>query len=87
MIVSIKVGDLIEANSRLLEEAREQLEQRIADASAETYLTTEKVLEMLGVSQTTLWRWAKQGYLVPIMYGGKKRYRKSEVVRIVEGVA
>ena len=87
MMVTIKVGDLIEANSLLLEQARAQLEQQIADASAETYLTAEKVREMLAVSRTTLWRWAKQNYLVPIMYGGQKRYRRSDVERIVEGAA
>lgn len=87
MVVSIKVGDLIEANNILLENARAQLEQKIADASAETYLTTEKVHEMLSVSLTTLWRWEKRGYLVPISYGGQKRYRKSDVERIIEGVA
>lgn len=87
MIVSIKVGDLIEANSLLLEQAREQLEQRIADASAESYLTTDKVCQMLDVSTTTLWRWAKQDYLVPLSYGGQKRYRKSDVERIIEGRA
>lgn len=87
MVVSIKVGDLIEANNILLENARAQLEQKIADASAETYLTTEKVCKMLDVSVTTLWRWAKTKYLVPITYGGQKRYRKSDVERIIEGAA
>ena len=87
MVVSIKVGDLIEANNILLENARAQLEQQIADASAETYLTTEKVRQMLDVSVTTLWRWEKAKYLVPITYGGQKRYRKSDVERIIEGAA
>ena len=85
LVVSIKVGDLIEANSLLIEQARAQLEQKIADASGETYLSKDKVCQMLDVSVTTLWRWAKQNYLVPISYGGQKRYRKSDVERIVEG--
>jgi DNA-binding transcriptional MerR regulator len=85
MVVSIKVGDLIQANNLLIEQARAQLEQKIADASAETYLTTEKVREMLSVSITTLWRWEKRGYLVPISYGGQKRYRKSDIEKILEG--
>ena len=87
MVVSIKVGDLIEANNILLENARAQLEQQIADASAETYLTTEKVRQMRDVSVPTLCRWAKAKYLVPITYGGQKRYRKSDVERIIEGAA
>lgn len=85
MVVSIKVGDLIEANTVLLANAREQLEQKIADASAETYLSKEKVCQMLDVSATTLWRWEKAGYLVPLVFGGQKRYRKSDVQRILEG--
>ena len=85
MVVSIKVGDLIEANTLLVENARAQLEQRIADASAETYLSKEKVCQMLDVSATTLWRWEKAGYLVPLVFGGQKMYRKSDVQRILEG--
>lgn len=85
MVVAVKVGDLIEANTVLLANAREQLEQRIADASAETYLSKEKVQQMLDVSATTLWRWEKAGYLVPIAFGGQKRYRKSDVQRMLEG--
>jgi DNA-binding XRE family transcriptional regulator len=85
MIVSIKVGDLIEANNLLLDNARAQLEQKIIDANAETYLSKEKVLQMLDVSATTLWRWEKQGYLVPISFGGQKRYKHSDIKKILEG--
>ena len=87
MIVSIKVGDLVEANNLLLEQARARLEQKIADASAETYLSKDKVCEMLDVSVTTLWRWEKVGYLVPLNFGGQKRYRKSDIDKILEGAA
>lgn len=87
MVISVKVGDLIEANSILLENAKAELEQRLADASAETYLSTEKVREMLSVSVTTLWRWEKRGYLVPISYGGQKRYKRSDIEKILEGEA
>lgn len=87
MIISIKVGDLVEANSLLLEQARAQLEQRIADASAECYYTTEKVKEILSVCTSTLWRWEKRGYLVPLNFGGQKRYRKSDIDKILEGAA
>lgn len=87
MIVSIELGDLMEANSLLLEQARAQLEQKIADASAECYYTTEKVKEILSVCTSTLWRWEKRGYLVPINFGGQKRYRKSDIEKILEGAA
>ena len=85
MVVSIKVGDLMEANALLLANAQAQLEQQIADANAESYLSKEKVCQMLDVSTTTLWRWEKAGYLVPLVFGGQKRYKKSDVQRIIEG--
>ena len=85
LIVSIRLQDLVEANNLLIAEVKQQLEQTITDANAETYPSREKVMEMLDVSQATMWRWQKSGYLVPINVGGKRRYRMSDVKRILEG--
>lgn len=85
LVVSIRLQDLVEANNLLIAEAKQQLEQTITDANAETYPSREKVMEMLDVSQATMWRWQKSGYLVPINVGGKRRYRMSDVKRILEG--
>ena len=84
LVVSIKLGELVEANSLLIAETKRELEQTIADQNAETYLSREKVMEIFGVGQTTMWRWQKIGYLVPINVGGKRRYRKSDINRILE---
>lgn len=81
--VEISIGDLIEANTLLIAEVKRELEQTIADEKAETYLSREKVAEMLEVSTGTLWRWQKLNYLVPIMVGGKRRYRRSDVMKIL----
>ena len=83
--VEITLGDLVQANSLLIDEVKRQLEQTIADENAETYLSREKVAEMLEVSTATLWRWQKLNYLVPKMVGGKRRYRKSDIMKILEG--
>lgn len=82
--IEITLGDLVEANSLLIAEVKRQLEQTIADEKTETYLSREKVAEMLEVSTATLWRWQKLNYLVPIMVGGKRRYRRSDVLKILE---
>lgn len=82
--VSITLGELIEANSLLIDETKQKLEQLITDQNTETYPTREKVMEMLDVCEATLWRWAKNGYLVPLNVGGKRRYRMSDVKRILE---
>ena len=36
--------------------------------------------EMLDIHVTTLYRWEKQNYLIPIRIGTKVRYRKSDIV-------
>lgn len=87
MIVSIKLGDLVEANKMLVEQTKAALEQQITDANAETYPSRQKVMEILGVSYPTMWRWAKEGLLVPLNVGGKRRYRMSDVKRLMEGRA
>ena len=83
--MSIKLGELVEANTLLIAETKRELEQTIAVQKAETYPSREKVMEILGVSSATLWRWQKLGYLVPLNVGGKRRYRMSDVKRILEG--
>ena len=85
LVVSIKLGDLMEANTILIADTKRELEQLITDQNAETYPSRDKVMEMLGVCEATLWRWAKNGYLVPLNVGGKRRYRMSDVKRILEG--
>lgn len=86
LIVQIRLGDLLEANRQLIAEAKQELEQQIADSKAETYISREKVMEITGKSSTTIWRWQNEKYLVPAStVGGTYRYRMSDVRRIMEG--
>ena len=82
-IISVKVGDLIEANEAFAAQTKEQLEQLITDSATETYPSRQKVAEILDVDLSTLHRWAKRGLLVPIEIGGKRRYRMSDVRRML----
>ena len=83
LTVSIRLGDLIEANQSLVEEALMRLEKSVAESRTEIYLSRTKVMEMLEVASATLWRWEKCGYLVPLSVGGKKRYRLSDIQRLL----
>ena len=83
--VTITLGELIEANRLLIAKTKRELEQEIADSKAETYVSREKAMEILGKGSTTLWRWKKMGYLVPITVGANDRYRMSDIRRIMEG--
>ena len=83
LTVSIRLGDLIEANQSLVEEALMRLEKSVAESRTEIYLSRTKVMEMQEVASATLWRWEKCGYLVPLSVGGKKRYRRTDIQRLL----
>lgn len=83
MIVSISVGDLVKANKELLDNTVRDLEKQLSEANQETYPSADKVAEMLCVDRSTLWRWEKTEYLVPVRFGGKVRYRMSDINNII----
>lgn len=83
--VTLKIGELVEVVDYCVDKTRKELEQIITDSNTETYPTIEQVARILSVDKSTLWRWSKQGYLMPIEIGGKRRYKMSEVKRILEG--
>ena len=84
LTVSIKLTDLVEANKELIEETKRNLQQTLEDAKSEEYLSREKVIEWLEVSATTLWRWEKCGYLILVAVGNKKKYRMSDIQKILQ---
>jgi DNA-binding transcriptional MerR regulator len=83
--LTITAADLKDFAAQLISETKEQLEQQISDSKAETYLSSEKVMQMMEISKTTLWRWKQRGYLVPVRVGGNERYRMSDIKKIMEG--
>ncbi|GAB6121180.1 helix-turn-helix domain-containing protein [Dysgonomonas termitidis] len=82
--ITINAGQLIEAIDYCVNKTRRELEQQITDANTETYPSIEQVAKILNVDKSTLWRWRKQSYLIPIEIGGKRRYRMSDVKKILE---
>jgi hypothetical protein len=83
--LTVSAGELLEMVNYCVQTTRKELEQQITDANTETYPSPEQVAKILDVNKSTLWRWRKQGYLVPIEVGGKRRYRMSDVKKILEG--
>lgn len=84
-ILAVRADDLVEANNRLIDQVRNDLEREVAHKNEVVYLTREMVLQKLNVVPSTLWRWQKRGYLVPVMVGGQNRYRSTDIDRILEG--
>lgn len=85
--ITVQLSDLNAFARRLIADTREEYEQEISDrllAIKENYLTADTVKDVLQISETTLWRWAKAGYLLPVMIGGQKRYKQSDIEKMVE---
>ena len=83
LTVSIRLGDLIEANQSLVEEALMRLEKSVAESRTEIYLSRTKVMEMLEVASATLWRWEKCGFEMPSEQYGSPVYLTLDDVDVI----
>jgi excisionase family DNA binding protein len=84
---SIGKNDLMEWHKEVIADTRKELEQVVMSDKAESYPTVKQVAEMLNVDNTTLWRWNKKGYLKTIEFGGRRRYKMSDVKALLNGGA
>ena len=84
--LTVHAGDLGHFARELLAEARQDFEREraaIAEGKTEEYLTPEMVKTLLRISESTLYRMAKTKILIPVFVGGQKRYRRSDLDRIL----
>lgn len=77
--LAVSISDLHEWSKGLIAETKRELEQSVVDEKSETYLTAKQTSEKLDVDLTTLWRWEKQGILLPVRAGKKRRYKMSDI--------
>ena len=59
-------------------------DSQIQATKEDQYLSPNDTVAILRVSKPTLWRWEKQGFLVPVKIGGKKYFRKSDVDKLLQ---
>lgn len=90
MSVTIRLGDLLQANNDLARQVRAEAAADMARMRLEyrdVLIQKEEARVQLlgGVDPSTLWRWEKRGYLHPVRIGVKVFYRKGEIERLIEG--
>ena len=88
LTVTVSLNDLLTAGRKLSEEIVEGItrERDVVPAlpePADELLTKEETCQKLGVSGTTLWRWAQNGYLSPVKVGVQIRYRLSDISLLI----
>lgn len=79
--VSITIGtnDLLQFANHLIHSTKKELESTILAKKKEMYVTPDEASGQLHVDRSTLWRWAKNGYLIPVEVGGKRLYKQSDI--------
>ena len=84
--LTVHAGDLGHFARELLAEAHQDFEREraaIVEGKTEEYLTPEAVKNLLSISESTLYRMAKATILIPVFVGGQKRYRRSDLDKIL----
>lgn len=84
LTVSVSLEDLLSAGRTLSAEIIDYIAQNrdevlTSTKEKEELLTREETCKRLGISETTLWRWALNGYLIPIKIGVQVRYKLSDI--------
>lgn len=80
-IVMVTAGDLCELVERLID-AKTKKEQPI-EQQGEEYLTSAQLKTIFGVSTSTIWRWKQAGLIRPVKIAGLLRYRKAEIMAML----
>ena len=62
---------------------RKAEENRPDPPQAEEYLTPQQFADELKISLVTLWHWDSKGITQPLKIGNKKRYRRSDLEKIL----
>ncbi len=75
------IGKLIEEVANLKKIVAKKSEQ--STPKEEEYLTPAEMIQCLKISSVTLWHWDKKGITRPLRVGNLKRYRKSDLEKII----
>lgn len=81
--LAITPADLKEFAQTVADNTRLKIEREISEGKTDMLYTTNYVAQLLSVDRSTLWRWDKTGYLKVVEVGGQRRYRKSDIDRIL----
>ena len=82
-VIQISAQDLKEVVSEMYQDERNRTENAIAKHREKPTLTRKEAADILGVTLSTLWQWAKSGYLVPVKIGSKVMYRPSDIEELM----
>lgn len=88
LIIQVRGEDLLKFSEDIMQRAAENERERIEQQKdKDVLIPKDKVMEMLGICDTTLWQWGKRNYLVPVKAGRKIMYRKTDIDKLFKDKA
>ncbi len=81
--ITLTARDLRDSLTHLVDSAIDRYKSEVGSNPDEILYDSKRVCEILGIDPSTLHRWAKRSYLIPIYVGGLRRYRKSQIDEII----
>jgi hypothetical protein len=79
LTISNTIADLMEFAKYCIELER----QEKPEPKPEEYLTPQQAIEMLRISNVTLWHYDKKKITNPVRVGGKRLYRASDLEKLL----
>ena len=79
--ITVSFEDLSKFGRYLIDETKKEYEKLKEE---EQYISPKETAKMLDVTIATLYRWHKQNYLNHIEIGGKRKYRLSDIKKILK---
>jgi hypothetical protein len=80
--IEVSGADLLAFAEHIQSRTSEEIKNNSVE-SPEEYLTSRQFAEALQISEVTLWNWDKRGITNPLRIGSQKRYRRSDLERIL----
>lgn len=79
-LLFVSAADLREVVKNMANDIAEQFQPK----REEKYLTTKQAAKLLSVDMSTLYRWDNENYLKSVRLGSKRRYRLSDIEKLME---
>lgn len=80
--IEMRLADLMAFGESIHRNATEVAKSNTS-SNEEEYYTPQQLADILQVSLVTLWSWDNKGILSPLRIGNTKRYRKSDIEKIL----
>ena len=83
VILQVSADDLRNVMRDFYNEEKERTEEAIKKHRETACIDRKQACKILGVVPSTLWKWAKSGYLTPVKIGTKVLYKASDIEELM----